>query len=144
MCVYSSRVGLNHGQKTMFSDNVKWKVENVFPHPYILHCPFSIYQSRLRLVLIMEVRSFSSSVQSASMELAQTLKFVILSEALAESKNLRTYGTFAVKSVRRSFDSLCSLRMTRMIDGSQTGNSYPQQDFPFSILHFPLLRLSTC
>ena len=79
---------------------------------YILHCPFSIYQSRLRLVLIMEVRSFSSSVQSASMDSAQTLKFVILSEASAESKNLRMTGTYADKSVRRSFDSLRSLRMT--------------------------------
>ena len=31
---------------------------------------------------------------------------VILSGASAESKDLRTYGTGAVKSVRRSFDSL--------------------------------------
>ena len=33
-------------------------------------------------------------------------KSVILSGASAESKDLRTYGTGAVESVRRSFDSL--------------------------------------
>ena len=70
MFVYSSRVGLNHGQKTMFSDNVKWKVENgkCFPISF----PLSVfhYQVLFRQVLIIEVRSFSSSVQSASMELA--------------------------------------------------------------------------
>ena len=32
--------------------------------------------------------------------------------SVAESKNLRTNTTYAVKLVPRSFDSLCSLRMT--------------------------------
>ena len=45
-------------------------------------------------------------LDSASTQNAQTLKSVILSGALAESKNLRIDQTFAVKSVRRSFDSL--------------------------------------
>jgi len=36
---------------------------------------------------------------------AQTPGFVILSKH-SESKNLRIYGTFAVKSEQRSFDSL--------------------------------------
>ena len=46
ICVYSSRGGLTPGQKTMFSDNVKWKVENgkCFPTSiyftfYIVHFP---------------------------------------------------------------------------------------------------------
>ena len=32
-----------------------------------------------------------------------------------ESRDLRTMMTFVVKSVRRSFDSLCSLRMTKLM-----------------------------
>ena len=38
-----------------------------------------------------------------------------------ESRDLRTLGIIAVKSVRRSFDSLCSLRMTYPI---QLNNRY--------------------
>ena len=45
-------------------------------------------------------------LESASQKSAQCRKPVILSGASAESKNLRTDGTWAVKSVRRSFDSL--------------------------------------
>ena len=41
-----------------------------------------------------------------------TTNFVILSKRISASKNLRTYGLSARRSVRRSFDSLRSLRMT--------------------------------
>ena len=39
---------------------------------------------------------------------------VILSEDLSESKNLRSYLLHRSQSVRRSFDSLRSLRMTKV------------------------------
>ena len=45
----------------------------------------------------------------------QTTDTVILSGASAESKNLRILFLFAVESVRRSFDSLRSLRMTCLL-----------------------------
>ena len=45
----------------------------------------------------------------------------------AESKNLRTFEIFQLKSVRRSFDSLRSLRMTyREISASIEPKTYSQ------------------
>ena len=52
--------------------------------------------------------------------LQRTPSYVILSEAVhtAKSKNLRIFVPFVPKSVRRSFDSLRSLRMTSIFNSA--------------------------
>ena len=53
-----------------------------------------------------DIMNYAYRLETASIQNAQAPKSVILSGASAESKKLRTYGTFAGKSLRRSFDSL--------------------------------------